>query len=274
MFTQEISLKNWGNTEIYILIYHFELLLKYYRMNGQIMSDCEPLFFESNFIKCNVSTLETDSLSAENNTNNIKMQIRKIENLLLASATATLQNHVPVLDEIPICICKKSDSYILTASSLFKMSPISCGNCGGQIPIYKVVGLSQEFKESLVDWQKNYECCDHLVIGGFTGEAWSIEQMASYDSDLSRIGINLCNELYGDTKIPTFYPILENIQKGIINDKLKTCPKCKGEWYSYGTKLNSYLRCNKCNLMKTGIVNDFEVIEQPQTHDSKSDLIV
>ena len=274
MFTQEISLKNWGNTEIYVLTSQFQLLLKYYTMNGQIMSDCEPLFFESNFVKCNVSTLETDSLSAEYNTNNIKMQIREIENLLLASPIVTPLKHVLILDEMPICTCKKCQSYILTASSLFKMSPISCGNCGGQIPIYKIVGPSQQFKESLINWQKNYECCDHLIIGGFTDEAWAIEQMSAYDSELSRIGINLCSELSRDAKIPTFYPILENIQKGIINDKLKTCPKCKGECYSYGTELNSYLRCNKCNLMKTGIVNDFEVIEQPQTHDSKSDLIV
>lgn len=260
MFTQEISLKVWGNTEMYILTNHFETLLRYYRMNGQIMSDCEPLFFESHFIKCNVSTLETDSLSIENNTNNINKHIRKIENLLLASPTSTLQNHVPIFDEIPICICKKPDSYILIASSLFKMSPIKCGNCGDQVPIYRIMGLSQEFKESLIDWQKNYECCDHLVLGGLPAEAWALEQMADHESELSKIGINLCNELHRNIKIQTFYPILENIQKEIINNKLKTCPKCKGEWCSYGLELDSYLRCNKCNLMKTWVGSDFDIV--------------
>lgn len=213
MFTQEISLKNWGNTETDIFANHFEILLKYYRMNGQIMSDCEPLFFESNFIKCNVSTLEIDSLSIENNNDNINKNIRKIENLLLATPTSMIQNQVPIFDEIPICICKKPDSYILNASSLFKMSPIICGNCGDQIPIYKVLGLNQEFKESLLDWQIDYECCDHLSMNRICGKAWALEQMADYDSDLNKIGINLCNELYRNIKIPTFYPILENIQK-------------------------------------------------------------
>ena len=226
------------------------------------MSDNEPLFMEANFIKCIVSTLEINSLSVDNNTTNVKNQIHKIRNLLLASPTYTLQNHVPILDEIPICTCKKSNSYILTASSLFKMSPIKCGNCFDQIPLYKMIGLSQECKESIFDWQKSYECCDHLQMDGCVGKEWASEQMADHKSELSVIGINLCNELFTVTGIPTFYYLFTYKQIGYENELFKTCPSCNGDWRLNDPSLLLYhFRCNNCKLISDFASSGYEIID-------------
>ena len=262
MFTQEIALQIWRDTEIEILTYHFEMLLQYYRMNGQIISEHEPLFMESNFIKCNVSTLEIDSLLIKHNTNKVNDQISEIENLFLSAPTFKLHNHVPIVDEIPVCTCKKSKSNILTASCLFKKSPIECGDCFRQIPLYKMIHLREEVKESILNWQKNYECCEHLQMSGLVSKEWASVQMANHKSELSKIGINFCNELFTVTGIPTFYYLLNCNKDGLKSEINNLCPKCNGDWrLSDPTLLSYHFQCNNCKLISDFAGTDYEMMD-------------
>lgn len=255
MITQEISLKIWGHVEDYILINNFETLLYYYKKSGQIQSDDEPIHIETNFIKCNVLTLEKNSFAKRYNTNCVNLQIKKIENLLLATPQIKLLGQW--IKDNSDCRCKKSDFYILTTNPYVIFGPIVCGICDKIVPLYKIVGLTEELKESIFTWEENHQCYSITHIRGLVGDKLAIEQMADYKSQLSTEGINISKELYKITGIPTFYDLLNDKIIKFKEKSLHLCPSCNCEWFlKSGLISGYYYKCDKCYLISDGGFSD------------------
>jgi len=141
------------------------------------------------------------------------------------------------------CTCKKSSWYMLYTDFIETDSPVVCGDCNKMIPLYKLPHLfNKNEHSSVLDWKETYRAIDELWIDSLS-DRFTYRQLNNLDSQLSKIGLNICNELEKATNTPTYYYLFQN---GKSKEK---CPICGADWKLKGEKTFIDYRCEKCRLV-------------------------
>jgi predicted nucleic acid-binding Zn ribbon protein len=140
------------------------------------------------------------------------------------------------------CSCKEPSWYMLYADFASNESPIVCGDCGHEIPLYKIKHIMEEEEHfSILSWQKVYKSIDKIWMYCLS-DRFSKKQLSDPNSQLSKIGMKICAELEKVLKKPVYYFLYQP------NKMTENCPKCKGKWEkSKRTKTVDFV-CDDCRL--------------------------
>lgn len=257
MYIQELSIEIRSEVDKNELVDRFHSFLYSLRKNGQSQSKQEASFVLDNFIRCNIQTLEKESLNKKYNTEWVKAQLKELENdclskLQIKKLGKTFENYLGV------CKCKKNDSLILYTHLFNDEGALRCGTCFKPIPLYKLPSLDQPIKEKILNWEQDYICCDKLQIGSRVGDKWATKQMTDSASQLSKEGIAICSKIKMMTGIPTYYYLFNFRKVKMEHDKTRLCPSCGGHWLLDKPldKLFDF-KCNRCELISSLTSNGY-----------------
>nr|WP_315402725.1 DUF2310 family Zn-ribbon-containing protein [uncultured Sphingobacterium sp.] len=250
MFIQKISIIIKTKVNKDKLYDEFNLLLSYYRGNGQTQGNIESQYIKRNKIVSLPYTLEKKSLSKKYNNKYVQDQIDKIEKL--SGSRISIKNLGKTSSEYKKpCICCKSEFYILITNYISIHSPLTCGTCNKSVPLYKLPKFYDFGYMPILSWETNYQACDSLQMNCEVGERWSLNQMQETKSPLSKQGLDICKQIEEQTTIPTFYH-LYNYRKNSGDDKNRLCPNCKKKWTLKTQLHNLYdFKCDNCRIIST-----------------------
>ena len=140
------------------------------------------------------------------------------------------------------CCCNEPSWYMLYANYTSNESPIVCGDCGNQIPLYKIEHIMGEKEHfSILSWQKVYKSIDRIWMYCLS-DIFSKRQLSDPNSQLSKDGMKICTELETVLKRPVFYFLY------LPNKKTENCPKCGGEWKKSKRTQTVDFVCDDCRL--------------------------
>ena len=149
------------------------------------------------------------------------------------------------------CHCLKHSSYILAVEPYISSSPVICGDCGKEIPLYKIPYLYEEKEHyTILNFQKTYQAVSHLWFDSLS-DRFTKRQITDFDSQLNKRGADICNELELKVDKPVYY-LLRNPIGGWFefeknNKSLKVCPKCGKELAKFDGRYADKVCCD-CRL--------------------------
>lgn len=206
--------------------------------NGQILKNYEMIKSGNDFIVF-ITLPEDDSLDEKYNNIYVTKYVDKIKALFKISLDIIGEN----LNYEKSCICEKSSWYLLYTDYLETDSPVVCGDCEKSVPLYKLPHLFNENEHhGILGWKRAYSAIDGLWMYCLS-DRFTYRQLNNHDSQLSKIGTNICKELEKATKTPTYYYIYQHTKSK------KNCPVCGGDWKLTGKKAFIDYKCKKCRLV-------------------------
>ena len=118
----------------------------------------------------------------------MRIAIDKAIELGFSAPQIELIGESPGISEGTTCKCKSS-SYILYNHYLANGSPVRCGDCFKDVPLYYLPKPydGDEYYDVL-GWERDYRACDNLQMNCKTGERFGIRQMSVVDSGLAKEG--------------------------------------------------------------------------------------
>lgn len=257
MYTQEIQLSTKLVADREKLYREFHSLLISFRDNGQVQGDSENLYFDDDKICSSVITLAKDALQKKYNTPLIDKRITSIEELTNAKLQIKLSGKL-YIDEAEVCECTKSEHYILFTTFLDFSSPVRCGTCNHDVPLYRLPLFDEYGYQDILHWESNYKACDTLQINCTVGEMWAMKQMWDVNSQLSKQGIEICKKITELSQIPTYYYLFNYRRIRHSQDIKRKCPCCGGEWLLKEKTYHLYdFKCDTCKLISSLSSNSF-----------------
>jgi len=251
MYIQEVSIKINSEFNKDELVDEFNLLLKFYRDNGQTQGKIEPEYISEGKMFEVPFTMEVDSLNKKHNNNYVNRQIEKIETLCNSKiAFKTLGKNYD--NNTGPCECKNPRFYILFTNFLTILSPIICGSCDRAIPLYRLPMYEDDGYLPILSWESNYKACDTLQMNCEVGERWATNQMSAHNSQLSIQGREICKRIEVLTGKPTFYYLYNYRKLSVAKDRQRKCPSCGQDWLLKKRLHNFYdFKCDTCKLIST-----------------------
>ncbi len=188
MFIQEVSVEvnsEYSKDELY---QEFNLLMEFYRGNGQSQGRIESQYIDGNKITALPFTLEKNSLAKEKNNIYVNERIEKIQTL--SNSVISIETVGKTIEDYNgCCKCEKSEFYLLITNLVSIDSPVTCGNCNKSIPLYRLPKYYDFGYMPILRWETNYQSCDRLQMNCEVGERWALNQMQEINSQLSKQGI-------------------------------------------------------------------------------------
>ena len=223
-----------------------DYLLTLYR-NGQIYSDYNLINTQQHKYKAFVTVPNPESIRADCNNEFVNrsykhliLQIKEIGKNILYDAN---------------CNCETVPYYILFCTSESgTSSPIICGKCGNEIPLYKVPYLFHESEHfTLINYQKTYAGVHELFMQSLS-DRFTKNQLVNPNSSLNKRAFEIREELENKIKKPVYLSLsrsfldIKRDGKKIDSDK---CPKCgkKLSECDYQIGLVKMFKCDDCRLI-------------------------
>lgn len=148
------------------------------------------------------------------------------------------------------CSCKKPSRLYLFTTFLQNDPPLSCGDCGGTVPLYRIPKSEGGGSHGILSWTADYQACDTLQINCSTGEKFALREMGELKSSLSRRGLEICREVERLTGTPTYYYLHRYRGRSKKSERARLCPSCDGAWLLPEAWHNKFsFRCDKCRLL-------------------------
>lgn len=250
MYIQQISIKIKSKKDSNELVDEFNLLMAFYRGNGQVQGKIQSEYIKDNKIESLPYTLEKNSLNKKYNNFYVNRQSKKIEELCNSKLEYRTLGKSYENYKTP-CTCKSSGFYILTTNYVSIASPLTCGDCNKSVPLYKLPVYYDHGYMPILSWESNYISCDTLQMNCQVGEVWALKQMEDLKSQLSKQGLKICRKIEELTSIPTYY-YLYNYVKFKGDNLSRPCPNCGKRW-GLKKQLHKYydFKCDKCKLVST-----------------------
>lgn len=252
MYISSITLKLSDSCDTSEVIDHFDLLLGALRKNGQVLDGVFPIAEIDGGLKVFLRLPAIDSLDHKNNNKYIVEYYDKLQSL------GVLVIEYDIIGKEPYdnhhCDCNNRSSYILYTTFLDVESPLVCGNCFKPIPLYQIPKTKNEpeYKDyiDIISWKSNYQSCDQLQMGCTVGERFGTRQLSNVDSELSKMGIEICDEITEQTGIPTYYYLHKGSGISDKKERKRKCPSCGGEWL-LESRFHEFFdfKCDKCRLL-------------------------
>jgi len=140
------------------------------------------------------------------------------------------------------CFCISPSWYMLYTDWTLIESPVVCGDCGKEVPLYKLPYLQKRDDHyEIYCWQIAYTSIDNIWLHGLS-DRFSYRQMNDPRSQLAKEGREICAELENLTGKPVYYYIFNN-KKTKAN-----CPDCGTSWEQVKDCFIDF-RCEKCRLV-------------------------
>jgi predicted nucleic acid-binding Zn ribbon protein len=254
MFVQEISIEiknpNVNRTE---LIDKMQWFVGIMQKNGQSQLNFDPIFFCENRLIWITCTLEKSSLSPKNDNVYGKKERRELEKLCKAKFQVKTLGKETCQDK-PICRCKKPSSYILWTNFISIVSPLDCGDCGGNVPLYRIPKPPEPGEQEynyISCWEHVYQACDRLQMQCGFGERWGTQQMQNHDSGLSKQGRDVCRDIEKMLRVPVYYYLYNYRAISTEKDKQRKCPECGSDWLLEKPWRIFDFCCDKCRLVSS-----------------------
>ncbi|MCP4440279.1 MAG: hypothetical protein GY810_15145 [Aureispira sp.] len=242
MFTQIVSLQYTPDQEEEAYD-NLNLLIGLLRRNGQIIGKEYPIFKENAKLYTVVMTPENESLK---DLYANKYVLAKKE-VLGNSLTIQHLGHEVELENSN-CSCSTPSYYILHTNYLKLGSPLHCGDCFGEVPLYRL-GNTEDYS-SLLSWESNYVACDTLQMNCTVGERFGLGQMSKVDSALSISGRAEARLLTQLIQKPVYYYLYNYRKISEKQDKARKCPSCHKDWYLDKQLHHLFdFKCDDCNLL-------------------------
>jgi predicted nucleic acid-binding Zn ribbon protein len=155
-----------------------------------------------------------------------------------------------IFDLKGICTCTVRDNFILYWPFLSRGTPLRCGNCFLSVPLYQIPPTDNDCYQDILFWQAEYEACDTLNILSSVMEKAAIREISRFDSNLSKIGREVCQTIENLTGKPTYYYLYRYNGRSRNNELSRKCPECGGEWLLDKNWHNRFdFRCEKSKLV-------------------------
>ena len=209
--------------------------------NGQIYKD-QTLIYDDNVFQAFFFMPELDSLDEKNCNSYVIRELAAIKKEY--AITYEILGKNAVVNEI--CSCKNSSWYILYARKDYAISPVFCGDCFKEIPVYKLshIKLPKDCQSEL-GWQAEYDLIDELwFLSSF--DRFTYRQMSNPESRLSKSGRKICASYEKVMKKPFYYFLFYYSESGKAR---KLCPVCGGDWVLKENIGVLSFKCDKCRLV-------------------------
>ena len=131
------------------------------------------------------------------------------------------------------CHCEKHSHLILFHEPRVFSSPVICGDCGWEIPLYRLAqNETNDENFKIVMWQDTYDNVCELYINSLS-DRFTKRQIRDCNSQLNKLGAQTCKQIEERTGIPTYLfinnPMPDWYSRRKESAPLSHCPKCKGE---------------------------------------------
>ena len=248
MYAAKISVPLSQDNNNQSLAHAFELLLKAWRGNGQILGRENPLFFNQSEIIATALIPEENSLDDEFNSQLTTEWFEKLGEVSNNNLNVKIVGISPLSTEI--CECENPSSYILYTNHQSLTSPVRCGDCSRPVPLYKVAPEENGDRAYIINWQTNYQSCDALHVNSAVGEQFSHRQVTQHNSPLTKEGLEICKKIEEHTGVPTYYYLAKHTAKSIRQEKKRTCPSCSSKWRLKEPWHDMFdFKCDDCRLI-------------------------
>ncbi len=225
----------------------FNLLLGNLRQNGQLIGrDMHP-YVHAGRMSATIYTVTPGALDADNHNEYVRKTIRGLERLC---GSALEIRYVGESESEFVCECVNSPYFVMTG--FYSFSPIICGGCSRERPVFRLPKLRDDGYHPLITWESNYRSCVILDVNSVVGERWAIKQQCDHDSALSTQGRDVAGQIAELTRTPTYYYLPNFIKRSGGKDVERPCPNCGGGWHLesaiHGDITNE---CDVCFLMSS-----------------------
>lgn len=208
---------------------YFSILYK----NGQIHHDYQLAENDGSYIAF-VTTPESNSLDVKYSSKYLIDYSAKI-----SIKSEYMGNN---LDTGAYCSCEGSSWYMLYADYATEESPLVCGDCGKEVPLYTVphiMGTDEHY--GIVSWQKVYKSIDCTWMYCLS-DRFTKNQLSNPNSQLSKNAFEICNGLESVLNKPVYYFLYQPRKLP------KQCPKCGRAWQSSKRKETVDYICHDCRI--------------------------
>ena len=209
-------------------------------LNGQIYSDYNLINTELHKYQVFVNSEKYNNEYVKRSYKHLIIQIKEIGNNILYDRN---------------CNCKDVPYYILFCTSeTGTASPVICGKCGNEIPLYKIPYLfSDEEHFTLINYQKTYASVHELYMQSLS-DRFTKNQLLNPHSSLNKMAFEIREDLENKIKKPVYLSLSrvfsdhKNDYKKIDSDK---CPKCGKTLVECDYQFDSVkiFKCDDCRLI-------------------------
>jgi predicted nucleic acid-binding Zn ribbon protein len=227
----------------------YEMLGSLYK-NGQIVNWDFQIAKSAGMLRTFVMILEPDALDLKYANKYVRAAIDSAILVGMGEPKITILGESPNISESTTCSCQ-SDTYILYTHYLAIGSPVKCGNCLADIPLYYLPKTydGDEYYD-IIMWARDYHSCDTLQMHCTTGERFGLRQMSDPQSSLAKQGRKICDRLTELTGKLTYYHLFRyKVRTTLAKEKQRKCPGCGGEWLLTNSSLRFQFKCDRCRLV-------------------------
>ncbi len=201
----------------------------------------DSIFLEfGDSVQARVQCLAPDALDDSNLSEYARADLERIRSLS-ARKPDFQQNE----DKQTWCDCHTPSCRFLYTHWDRLVSPLRCGDCWRDVPLYRLPLLDNPSKEhgQLTTWLDTRENFEWLWLHSGAGEREAYRQLARPRSPFMKETRDLAAQLEAKTKVPTFAFLKHYYKKWD-----KHCPLCEREWKWKGPEILRF-RCNHCRLL-------------------------
>ena len=215
--------------------------------NGQIYADYSLIKTVQHEYEAFINVPDSEGISEKYNNRYVNRSYKYIVVQIKEKGENILYN--------PNCHCEDVPYYILFCTSETETaSPVICGKCGKEIPLYKVPYLFfEEEHVTLINYQKTYASVHELYMQSLS-DRFTRNQLVNPESSLNRRAFEIREELENKIKKPVYLSLSrvfiehKNGCKKIESDK---CPKCGKNLVEcdYQFDFVKKFKCDDCRLI-------------------------
>lgn len=225
---------------------HEELLWDYLSSlykNGQIMEDYNIIEQDNKYVAI-ITLPEKVSLDNIYCNEYVRQYREKVTQRFEISNLEYFGKNINMED---VCTCNNPSWYLMYTDYARLESPISCGDCGKGVPLYRLPKYQDEREYyTMLEWQRAYNSFDRLYMYSIC-DRFILRHLNNPKSELFKIGLDIRRDLEVKLHRPVYYYVFyaSNYSKKVHS---KECPICNNHW---NTSLNESIvdrMCYRCRL--------------------------
>ncbi|ULH18076.1 Zn-ribbon-containing protein (plasmid) [Deinococcus sp. KNUC1210] len=217
------------------------------RMNGQVCGREWPISTSNKDVVVTVLVPERSSLDESHANRYVSRALAGLGEVGVARPRVEIRGRD--ISSASSCICKVISSYILFTNYTSLESSLRCGSCFQPVPLYRIPASSNDEYNDIIVWQSDYQACDRLQMNCRTLERAATRELSSFDSNLSKQGIEICDRIFSSTKVPTYYYLYRYNGRSKKRERERLCPSCRKDWLLENPWHIFDFKCDSCRIL-------------------------